>query len=115
MVVVTVPCLAAEKQAAEPALTFERDVRPILKANCFQCHGEEVELEGGLDLRLRRLMVVGGKSGPAIVPGQAEKSRLLERLRKKEMPPGEVKLTEAQAEIIERWIEQGAATARPEP
>ena len=36
--------------SAEEALTFEEDIRPILKANCFHCHGEEKELAGGLDL-----------------------------------------------------------------
>ena len=38
------------------AITFEEDIRPILKANCFQCHGEEKKLQGGLDLRLRKLI-----------------------------------------------------------
>ena len=36
----------------EPALTFERAVRPIFKAMCFHCHGEDDHREGGLDLRL---------------------------------------------------------------
>jgi hypothetical protein len=106
---------AVAEQEGGKKLTFEQDVRPILKANCFQCHGEGEELEGGLDLRLRRLMVAGGKHGAAIVPGEAAISRLLERVRKQEMPPGEVKLSEAEVAIIERWIEQGAATVRPEP
>jgi len=38
--------------AASHEQTFERDVRPILKAMCFHCHGEEEHLQGGLDLRL---------------------------------------------------------------
>ena len=40
---------------ADEPLTFERDVRPIFKAQCFQCHGEEKELKAGLDLRLVKL------------------------------------------------------------
>ena len=53
---------AAERN--EP-VTFEKHVRPILKANCFHCHGEEEEIESGLDLRLRQLIVGGAASGPA--------------------------------------------------
>ena len=40
--------------------TYEGDVRPILKARCFICHGEGKQLKAGLDLRLRRLIVEGG-------------------------------------------------------
>ena len=53
------------------SLTFEKDIRPILKAHCFDCHGEGEKLKGGLDLRLRRLMLKGGDDGPVMVPGQA--------------------------------------------
>src|SRR5882672_12350535 len=60
--------------AASP--TFEKDIRPILKAHCFDCHGEGEKLRGGLDLRLRRLMVKGGDDGPVIVPGKPDKSLL---------------------------------------
>ncbi|MEC8410557.1 MAG: c-type cytochrome domain-containing protein, partial [Planctomycetota bacterium] len=45
-------------------LSFEKDIRPILKAHCFHCHGEQGETEGDLDLRLRRLILSGGESGP---------------------------------------------------
>ena len=45
-------------------VTFEADVRPILKAHCWHCHGEDAEVEGGLDARLARLLTKGGESGP---------------------------------------------------
>ena len=48
--------LAVPARAATRELTFERDVRPILKQHCFQCHGEGEKLKGGVDLRLRRFM-----------------------------------------------------------
>ena len=73
---------ASASLGAEALITFEKDVRPILKAQCFQCHGEDGELKGGLDVRLRRFLVKGGESGPAIVPGKPEASRLFELIRK---------------------------------
>src|SRR6266516_4794456 len=56
--------------------TFENDIRPILKARCFECHGEGEKLKGGLDLRLWRLLFGGGGDGPVIVPGKPERSFL---------------------------------------
>jgi hypothetical protein len=99
--------------AADPV--FEADIRPILKANCFHCHGEEETLEGNLDLRLARLMAKGGDSGAAIVAGKPEESLLVQRIVAGEMPPGEKKLTAQQIDVIRRWIAAGAKTARPEP
>src|SRR6476660_905926 len=64
----------------ESNITFEKQIRPILKANCFDCHGEGEKLKGDLDLRLRRLMVKGGEAGAAIEPGQPEKSLLYKKI-----------------------------------
>lgn len=94
---------------AEPVLTFEKDVRPIVKAHCTHCHGEEEKPEGGVDLRLRRFM------DEIIVPGQPEKSKLVEVIRSGEMPEKGKPLTETQLGVIEKWIAQGAKTAKPEP
>ena len=102
------------KDGAEE-LVFERHVRPILKAHCFHCNGELGETQGGLDLRLRRFLVSGGDSGPAIVPGKPDESYLVARIRSQEMPPGEAKMPANELAIIERWIAAGAKTARPEP
>ena len=100
---------------AAPPLTFEKDIRPILKANCFDCHGEGEKLKGGLDLRLRRLMLQGGENGPVIVPGKPERSTLFKLVHSGEMPKRDKKLTPAQVALIKRWIDGGAKTARPEP
>jgi mono/diheme cytochrome c family protein len=105
----------AAKPAASAALTFEKDIRPILKANCFHCHGEEEKVKGGLDVRLRHLIAKGGESGPAIVPGKPEKSRLFTMVRDGEMPKSEKKLSPAQVEVIRQWIAGGAKVARAEP
>lgn len=100
--------------AAEP-VTFEKHIRPILKAHCFHCHGEEGEMKGGLDVRLARFLLKGGDEGPAIVPGKAAESHLLKVVQNGEMPKGKAKLKESDIAVIEQWISQGAKTARPEP
>jgi hypothetical protein len=99
---------------AEEVLTFEQHVRPIFKAHCFPCHGEGDEAQAGLDLRLRRLAVRGGESGPAIAPERPNESLLLRRVMNGEMPPkGTVSARDR--ETIERWIAGGAKTVGPEP
>jgi hypothetical protein len=106
---------AAEAPSPTPGLSYEQQIRPILKANCFRCHGGEEEFKGGLDLRLRRFLVAGGDSGPAIVPHKHDESLLYERVRKGEMPPTEHKLTAADVALIGKWIDAGAPTAGAEP
>ncbi len=103
----------------DPAFTpvFERDVRPILKAHCFHCHGEGEEIENGVDLRLRRFIIdARTESGePVVTPGAAAESALLRLIRSGDMPKGEKKLNAQQASTIETWISAGAPAARPEP
>ncbi len=96
-------------------LKFETDIRPVLKAHCFHCHGEGDELKGGVDLRLRRFMVdLKTDSGPVVVPGNPEESALVKLVRSGEMPKGEKKLSEEQVAKLEAWIRGGAVTAAPE-
>ena len=98
------------------ALTFEKDVRPILKEHCFRCHGEGENLKGGVDLRLRRFMEKLSKDGdPIMTPGKPEDSEMLSQIRDGEMPPKSKKLPDADIATIAQWIAQGAKTARPEP
>jgi hypothetical protein len=105
--------LSTSLAAAE--LTFEKDIRPILKTNCFQCHGEDGETKGGLDVRLRRSLAKGGEHGPAIVPGKPRESKLFQLVSEGEMPKDKKHLAEKDIATIGKWIEQGAKTARPEP
>ncbi len=105
------PVWAAGK--AEPV--FERDIRPILKTHCFHCHGEEEKPKAGLDVRLRRFILQGGKDGPVLVPGKRKDSELYRAVLSGEMPEGEKKLTPEQVELIGRWIDKGAKTLRAEP
>jgi hypothetical protein len=117
VVVLFVPGRAAEPRPENLVPSFEKDIRPILKAHCFQCHGEQGKPKGGLDVRLRRFLVAGGDSGSAVEPGKPADSLLVQRLRAGEMPPGKnaKKLPLEQIALIERWIAAGAVTARAEP
>jgi mono/diheme cytochrome c family protein len=105
----------AEVQRGNAPPTFEADIRPILRAHCFDCHGATEEKQAGLDLRLVRFQLAGGDSGPAIVPKDPDASYLLARVRAGEMPPSGEKLTPKEIEAIEHWIAAGALTARSEP
>lgn len=100
---------------AQETLHFETAVRPILKARCFHCHGEEDKPKSGLDVRLVRLLVKGGESGAALVPGQSAKSLLWQRIESGEMPPSGKPLSDKEKAAIKAWIDHGAKTARPEP
>jgi hypothetical protein len=108
---------ADEGKPREGALTYEAHIRPILKTHCFHCHGEEGKPKGKLDVRLRRLLVEGGKSGPGLVAGKRHESAMFKRLLDGEMPPEDAakRPTAAEIELIGKWIDQGAPTARAEP
>jgi hypothetical protein len=108
--------LLAVSRLAARELTFEHDVRPILKAHCFLCHGEGEQLKGGVDLRLRRFMEKPTEDGTRImVPGQPEESEMVSLVRGGEMPKKGKHLTPAEIAVIEQWIAQGAKTVREEP
>lgn len=94
---------------------FETQVRAILKAHCFHCHGEQEHREAGLDLRLVHLMKKGGESGSAINPGSSKDSLMMQRVDSGEMPPGGKTIPASQKEILRRWLDSGALTKREEP
>jgi hypothetical protein len=108
--------LAVTARGAERMLTFEKDVRPILKTHCTHCHGEEEKPKGGVDLRLRRFMDLKLDGGThVIVPGQPAQSELLRLIKNGNMPKKGKQVSAAEQAIIAQWIAQGAKTARPEP
>src|SRR5260370_27817014 len=112
MLLATPPALSAGENLPD-AIKFESHVRPILKAHCWQCHGEEDELQGGLDARLVRSLQKGGDSGPALVAGKHAESLIYERVAAGEMPPGKKKLAPRDVEVFAPWIALAAASARP--
>lgn len=95
---------------AEALKFFETSVRPLLSAECYECHGPD-KSKSGLRLDHLDLMIKGGETGPAIVPGDVENSLLIEAVRREDpdfaMPPKK-DLTKAQVGVLEQWIEQGA-------
>ncbi|HEU0123981.1 MAG TPA: PSD1 and planctomycete cytochrome C domain-containing protein [Bryobacteraceae bacterium] len=100
-------CLSA---AETPAEFFETKVRPVLAKNCFSCH-TQTKL-GGLAMASREDLLKGGKTGPAIVSGDPEKSLLVlaithqhERFK---MPPSGAKMDEVSIGHIKQWIRDGA-------
>jgi hypothetical protein len=89
--------------AADPS--FEKDVQPILQAKCLACHGTMPQ--GKLDLRTPESILKGGATGPVIVPGASAKSLLLDKVVTRQMPPGNPKLTDAEIDVIRRWVDRG--------
>ena len=84
------------------------DISPttILELRCLACHGPTTQM-GGLNLSTREGALRGGGRGPALIPGDPEKSLLLTRLIKDEMPPG-APLPAAQKDALRAWIVEGA-------
>jgi len=99
---------ADDAASRKDRIVFENDIVPILFAYCLNCHGSEYR-KAELDLRTLPLMLQGGKHGPAIVIGSAEKSLLFQKLKSKQMPPnGGPRPTDAHLETIRWWIDSGA-------
>jgi hypothetical protein len=92
---------------------FEKKVRPILVSHCYTCHSAETKPAGGLRVDDRNGLLVGGNNGPAIVPGQPDKSLLLKRVSQKEakrrMPLEGEHLSGEQVAILTQWVRDGAA------
>jgi hypothetical protein len=100
---------AARGVAAESE--YVRDVKPLLKARCWACHGA-LKQEGGLRLDTAELARKGGDDGAVLVPGNPGKSDLIRRVKAGpddgRMPPEGQPLTAEQVALVSRWIAAGA-------
>jgi hypothetical protein len=89
---------------------FEAKIRPVLVESCAKCHGEKAR--GGLRLDSRAALLKGGDAGPAVVPGDPEKSLLIQAIRQThdrlKMPPDR-RLSETVVRDFAMWIKDGAA------
>jgi len=97
--------------AAAGTLEYNRDIRPILSENCFQCHGPDHRTRKA-DLRLDVRDAALAKE--AIAPGKPDESELIARIESHEsdevMPPPQStkRLSEAQKQTLKEWVRQGA-------
>ena len=97
---------------ASQAEHFHDNVLPILRENCFRCHGEKDK--GGLKLDSRAAALKAGDSEiPAVVPGDLEASELIGRVRDGDMPPTDDGLPKQQIELLEQWVKVGAPWPAP--
>ena len=98
------PAIHAENARAAP--DFKADVLPIFEAKCIRCHGAK-RRAGKLDMRTLEALLAGGESGPALKPGNAQKSLLIELIHFKEMPPKkeEPRVTKEELDLLRAWID----------
>ncbi|MGC8884767.1 MAG: DUF1553 domain-containing protein [Bryobacteraceae bacterium] len=107
--------MALSAPAASGSPDFQKQVRPILSANCFHCHGNDRTTRmAGLRLDVKEGLYSVRRAGPVVVPGKPEKSVLFQRISAKDparrMPPpfAHKTLKPEEIETIRRWIEAGA-------
>ncbi|MFN0055200.1 MAG: PSD1 and planctomycete cytochrome C domain-containing protein [Planctomycetales bacterium] len=111
--------LAGAVQAQDEGLEFfEKEIRPVLRRECWDCH-HTGQASGSLALDSREGWKSGGDSGPAIVPGEPEKSLLLQAIRHKPgvvaMPDKSPQLSAETIAAFEKWIRIGAPDPRDTP
>lgn len=116
ILVSAVAARAATNPPIPEKIQFNRDVRPILSESCFACHGfDKNKRKADLRLDTKAGLLTKLENGTPIIPGKPAESLLFTKVTTKDadelMPPPESKkprLTERQAAILKKWIEQGA-------
>ncbi len=106
----------ADRPTAEQLTFFEKKIRPVLVEHCYKCHSTEAEkIKGEFLLDTRAGIRTGGTTGPAIVPGNPDRSVLIQGLRHKNpdtaMPP-KGKLPDQVIADFEAWVKMGAPDPR---
>ncbi len=101
---------------ADGVAFFETSIRPLLIESCYSCHSEQAKKKkGGLHLDTRAGWQAGGDTGPAIVPGDVDKSLLIKGVRYTddtlEMPP-KGKMPPEKIALLEKWVKMGAPDPR---
>ncbi len=111
-ILVALATCVSTAQADEAGIEFfEKQVRPILVARCYECHsGTAKRLEGGLRLDSLAAAMKGGGTGPAVVPGKPKESLLIDAINYGElyqMPP-KSRLPAEEIATLTKWVEMGA-------
>ncbi|QDT91690.1 PSD1 and planctomycete cytochrome C domain-containing protein [Gimesia algae] len=99
-------------ESAPVVIDYQTQIKPLLKSNCFACHGS-LKQESALRLDAGKLILKGGEIGPAIVSGKPEESLLYQVLTPEadfQMPPEGLgrRLKPDEVQLIKNWIAQGA-------
>jgi hypothetical protein len=105
----------AADMTTEQRAFFENKIRPVLVKQCYECHSTGAKKIGGnLLLDAPAEMLVGGESGPALIPGKSDESLLIQALRYDgvEMPP-KARLPEPVVDDFITWVNMGAPDPRP--
>jgi mono/diheme cytochrome c family protein len=122
-VIALAACLAlgTRLRAAEPTPAqlqfFENRIRPVFANNCYKCHSQQApKAKAGLFLDTREGVLKGGENGPAIVPGDPEKSLLIKAVRYTDpdlqMPPKDKRLPDDAIAALVAWVKMGAPDPR---
>ncbi|HYV38737.1 MAG TPA: c-type cytochrome domain-containing protein, partial [Gemmataceae bacterium] len=72
---------SAIDQSQEGVDFFEKKIRPLLAANCYECHSAAHKQRSGLLLDNHASMLKGGENGVVVIPGKPEASRLIKAVR----------------------------------
>ena len=113
----TLSPLAAFGALSEAQINFfEKNIRPLLAKNCYQCHSaRDGKFKGGLALDTQAGLAAGGDSGPVIVGKDPKKSSLWLAVRHSgelKMPPKGKKLSNKEIAVLTKWIRMGAPDPR---
>src|SRR5262245_33534377 len=101
----------APKFTATQISFYEKEVLPVLKQNCFRCHGDETEkIKGGLNLTTRKAVLDGGETGPVVNLAKPADSLLVKAIHYKDenhkMPP-KGKMPDKDIATLEKWVTDG--------
>jgi hypothetical protein len=113
------PATLVAQVTPEQSAFFEKNIRPVLVRECYSCHSSSAtKLRAKLNLETREGTLKGGETGPAVVPGDLEKSLLLKAIKHSDpeftMPPKK-KLDNDIIANFEKWIAMGAPDPRDAP
>jgi mono/diheme cytochrome c family protein len=103
----TRPAATATAAPQAGAVSFSKDVLPILQSVCVKCHGGE-RTDASLTLKSFADVMAGSRNGPVVDPGKSGNSLLIELINNGEMPKRAPKLLPAQIRIITQWVDAGA-------
>jgi outer membrane biosynthesis protein TonB len=96
-----------EEPISTKVVSFEKDVKPIFRSYCFNCHGAAGKPKGDVDLT-SLAKIVDPKNPPILKVGMPEKSAIYSQIIDQAMPPNGARPSKGEAEVIRNWILSGA-------